>query len=154
MTDNARGEALAKLDRLGLEAIVDRVSGGETQTSICRDLGITYGVLVRWIAGDSERSARLREARITAAAAYADEAKDLIAKARTAFELAQARELGFHLRWQASKANPRDFGDKLQVDQTTTVLNLSAEEMAERMRKIDAQLAEALPPPIDQLPES
>lgn len=148
MTDNARGEALAKLDRLGIEAIVDRVSGGETQTSICKDLGITYGVLLRWIAADSERSARLRDARIQAAHAYTDEAKDLIDKARTAFELAKAREMGFHLRWQASKANPRDFGDKLQVDQTVNVINLSDEEIDRRAAALEARLIEAakLPP--------
>ena len=34
------------------------------------------------------------------------------------FELKKAKELAHHYRWKASKIAPRDYGDKLEVNNT------------------------------------
>lgn len=135
------GAAEARIEKLGLEALCDRLVSGETQTSICKSIGITKGSLRRWIALDAERQARVNEARIGAAEAYADIAYDLLKASKNAFELSVNRELSSHLRWQASKADPRRYGDKLQVDQTNTVINLSDDEIVRRRQKILDDLA-------------
>lgn len=137
------GAAEAILDGFGLEALCDRLVAGETQTKICKELGVTKGSLGRWISLDAERQARVREARIEAAEAYEEMADEGLRLAKNSFQLMKARERGHHLRWKASKADPRRYGEKLQVDQTTTVVNLSDEEIARRRAELQAQLAEA-----------
>ena len=37
-------------------------------------------------------------------------------------DLAKARELAHHYRWRAAKIAPREYGDRVQVDQTVTSL--------------------------------
>lgn len=137
------GEAEAILDAFGLEALCDRLVAGDTQTKICKDLKVTKGSLGRWISLDAERQARVREARIEAAEAYEEMADEGLRMAKNSFQLMKARERAHHLRWKASKADPRRYGEKLQVDQTTTVVNLSDEEIARRKAELQAQLAEA-----------
>lgn len=135
------GEAEAILNAFGLEALCDRLVSGETQTAICKSLKVTKGSLSRWISLDAERQARVREARIEAAQAFDDLAEDAIKKARGKDGIAKARELAHHYRWRASKANPREYGEKLQVDQTSTIINLSDEEIARRAENIRDELA-------------
>lgn len=99
----------------------------------------------RWLASDSERSARAREARISAAQVWDEKAETVLEDKEV--DIQRARELASHYRWRASKINPREYGDKLQVDNTHTVLNLSDEEIRRRAARIEAELAAALPPP-------
>lgn len=103
------------LDEIGIEAICDRLADGESQTAIAASLNISKSSLCRWIALDEQRSARAREARILAASAYADLALAAIKDAPDPFELTRARELASHYRWQASKASPQEYGDKVET---------------------------------------
>ena len=57
----------------------------------------------------------MREARSAAAAAYDEMAYRQISRANDPFELAKSREQAQHLRWRASKINPREYGDKQQI---------------------------------------
>ncbi len=142
-TTSKPGDAEAKLDLFGLEAVCDEILSGNTRSAICKKLGITRASLIRWIALDSERQARVREAHIDAAQAYDEMAEEALKSARGKDALARARDLAHHYRWRASKANPREYGEKLQVDQTTTVVNLSDEEIDRRRADIKAKLAAA-----------
>lgn len=108
--------AANKLDAVGIGAICKRLIAGETQRAIAADIGVGAASLVEWIAADSERSARARSARIYAAESYSDMAEEELRNAEGQFELAKARELASHFRWKASKANPRDYGDKVQQE--------------------------------------
>ncbi|AMM23003.1 hypothetical protein [Variovorax sp. PAMC 28711] len=135
------------IDKLGIEALCDRLIGGETQNEICRKLKISPGSMARWIALDDERGARVREARIHAARAWDEKASEVIIEARTAIDVSKARELAHHYRWRAKMANPREYGEKLQVDQTTTIINLTDEEIDRRAKKIRETLAAAEAPP-------
>jgi hypothetical protein len=102
------------LDNEGIEAICERLIAGETQTAIAADIGVSKGLLCAWLA-EPEHSARAREARILAASSYADLALAAIKDAPDPFELARARELASHYRWQASKASPQEYGDKVET---------------------------------------
>lgn len=143
----AHGEAEAILDGFGLEALCDALVAGEPQRAICKKLGVAPGSLRRWIALDAERQARVHEARVDAATAWDEKAEEAILKARGKDGIAKGRELAHHYRWRASKADPRRYGDKLEIDQTTTVINLSDEEIARRAAAIRAKLFEAEKPP-------
>lgn len=94
------------------ERLCSRIVNGETLTAIAGSLECDRSSIAEWIASDVRRSARVREARIAAAGAHDDEALAVIRAAADPFTLARAREEASHLRWRASKANPRDYGDR------------------------------------------
>lgn len=135
--------ATEKLDQLGVDALCDRICAGESQTAIARDLGIGVATLCRWIAADVERSARVREARISAARSFDDMAEYELRSAGDAFELAKARELASHYRWKASKADPRGYGEKIEIDQKTTLTDLTEEQINAKLAKLLESSAEA-----------
>lgn len=97
------------------DALCERIIAGETLTAIATSLKTSVQNLAHWIAADVARSARVREARIAAAGSYSDLALQAINDATDPFRLAQARELAQHYRWKASKADPRTYGDKLDL---------------------------------------
>jgi hypothetical protein len=53
---------------------------------------------------------------MAAAAAYDEQAEQELRSATDLFQLAKARELAQHLRWRASKINPKAYGDRLEVE--------------------------------------
>lgn len=135
--------ATEKLDQLGVDALCDRICAGESQTAIARDLDIGVATLCRWIAADVERSARVREARISAARSFDDLAEYELRSAADTFELAKARELASHYRWKASKADPRGYGEKIEIDQKTTLTDLTEEQINAKLAKLLESSAEA-----------
>lgn len=111
------GEAEAALDMLGLAALCDEIAEGKSLRKICEELGISIGrgSLGRWIALDPARKAAVEEARIAAAESEVELAGEKLATAKTPFQLAKAKEEGYHHRWKASKMDPRRYGDKVAV---------------------------------------
>lgn len=128
--------ATQTIDALGVDALCDRLCAGESQTSIAASLGVGIATLSRWIAADPERSARVREARIAAARTFDEMAEAELRAATDAFALAKARELASHYRWKASKSNPREYGDKLEIDQKTTLTDLTEEQINARLARL------------------
>lgn len=133
-----KGSAAKTLDQLGVEWLCDRLVDGDTQTQICRKLKIGIASLGRWVVADADRSARVREARIAAARAYDDKAETVLRGARNVFGLAKAKELAHHYRWKASKADPKSYGEKIEIDQRTTLTDLTDEQLDARMAAIEA----------------
>lgn len=139
---------LAKLDELGVEMICDAIRIPMSMREISDRLNISQSTLCDWIAATTERSARVKAARVATAQHWDAEATELITKARTPFQLAKAKELAHHFRWRAAKIAPRDYGDKLAIGgasdlppvQTVAKLDvsgLSTEALAEIMRAKD-----------------
>ena len=85
---------------------------------LSRRIGVSIGSLITWIASDPERSARAREARINAARIWDEKAIDAIESANDPFELSRAKEIAHHYRWRASKAAPKDYGEKTTTEHT------------------------------------
>ncbi|MCY1243810.1 hypothetical protein D9M72_568450 [compost metagenome] len=50
--------------------------------------------------------------------------------------MAKARELASHFRWKASKANPREYGEKLEIDQKTTITDLTEEQLDAKLARL------------------
>lgn len=127
-----------QLNDLGVEWLCSRIIDGYSQTAIAREMGIGVSTLSDWIAGDPERSAHVREARVSAARTFSEKAEIVIAEASDPFALAKAKELAHHYRWQASKASPREYGDKIEIEQKTTLTDLTDEQLNERIAKLSA----------------
>lgn len=105
----------AALDALGIDALCERIIGGESMTAIAESAGSSAPVLVAWIAADAERSARAREARTLSARLWDEKAEAEIRQASDVFELSRAKELAHHYRWRGSKIAPKEYGDKLEL---------------------------------------
>jgi geranylgeranyl pyrophosphate synthase len=125
----------SKLDSLDIEQLCDRLTAGESQTAIAKSLKVNVATLCRWIAADPQRSARVREARIAASRSFDEMAEQVLKSAKNPFGLAKARELASHYRWKASKANPKEYGEKIEVDQRTTFAELTDEQIDARIAK-------------------
>ena len=105
-----------KLTEESIDIIVEMIQEGNTLTAIAAYLKVAVSTLIEYINKDTARSVRAREARENAAAVYVDEAENNIRIASDPFELAKAKELAHHLRWKAAKMSPKNFGDKIEVD--------------------------------------
>jgi hypothetical protein len=131
-----KGEKLAALDALGIDALCELLLIGTSQTEIASQSGVSLGTLINWIAADPERSARAREARIAASRSFDEMAEQELRSASDPFTLAKARELASHYRWKASKANPKEYGDKVEIEQRTTVTDLTEEQLDAKLAKL------------------
>lgn len=132
----AKGDQLRKCDDFGIDQVAERLMGGETQTSVAAEIGVSQATLINWLATDPERSARAREARIAAARTFDDMAEQVLKDAADTFGLAKARELASHYRWKASKANPREYGEKIEIDQKTTLTDLTEDQLDAKLAKL------------------
>lgn len=135
------------LDEKGIDWVCDQIIEGKSMRLICRELKIGIASLARWIAGNPMREARVAAARQTSADAFAEKAETVLVEAKTKIEISRARELASHYRWMASKTNPKRFGERLEVEQHTTVTDLSDAELDAKLEKLEAKRREAEAPP-------
>lgn len=110
------GEAIAKLDELGLDAICERIANGESLTQIAKGVGVAVGSLCSWIGNPHvpERSSRAREARVASAEVWYDKGLDYLLDEN--MEVSRARELALHCRKKAAVLKPSEFGEKIKVE--------------------------------------
>jgi transposase len=108
--------AKEKADAFGIDQVCERVSEGLTLTKIAQEIGISIGSLLTWIESDTERSARARETRVATARLWDEKAEQCIEGAPDEFELKRAKELAHHYRWRAAKIAPKEYGDRLEVE--------------------------------------
>lgn len=113
---NSKGEAKQKLDQAGIEQICDWIVERKTMTAIADAIGVSIGSLIVWINSDPEHSARAREARAETAKLWDEQATKVIENAPDEFELKKARELAHHYRWRASKIAPKEYGERLEIE--------------------------------------
>jgi len=107
MTGKDRGEVVRR--------VFAWMAEGHTMTAAAQACGLRPSAVRRWISGDAAWMARYERARKLQAQAMADEAVQ-VARDSTNQTAAGDRLLIDTLRWAASKAAPREFGDKQVVE--------------------------------------
>lgn len=107
MTGKERGEVVRR--------VFAWMAEGHTMTAAAQACGLRPSAVRRWISGDAAWMARYERARKLQAQAMADEAVQ-VARDSTNQTAAGDRLLIDTLRWAASKAAPREFGDKQVVE--------------------------------------
>ena len=107
-----RATAQAALDAYGLDAVCESIITGGTLTFVAADAGVSLTSLLAWVEADSERSARVREARATTGKLWDEKAETELRDAPDEFALRKAKELAHHYRWRASKVSVKEYGDK------------------------------------------
>lgn len=110
------------------QAIVDRVSAGETLTSICRDIGVATRTVYDWMEADPELSAQFASARARGYDAIADECLSIADDDSQDYietedgpalnrEHIQRSKLRVETRLKLlAKWDPKRYGERLQAD--------------------------------------
>lgn len=107
-----------KVDAFGLDAVCDELASGGSLRGLARKLQVSVGALIEWVERDSERSARVLQARTQSAVVWDELAEEEIRNAADPFEITKARELAQHYRWRAKVVAPRYYGDKVTNEHT------------------------------------
>jgi hypothetical protein len=107
-----------KCDAFGLEKMCELIVVGESLTSIAARVGVHVSTLIIWSEEDTQRSARMREARRHSGRIWDEKAESGILLAGDKFELDKAKELAHHYRWRAKAIAPREYGDKITQEHT------------------------------------
>ncbi len=108
------GKATDKLNKHGVQALCEDIGNGKAMTDIAERLGVSVGSMLVWVEADSERSARVREARRVMARYWDERAESMLDGAEDEFQLKKAKELSHHYRWRSAKIAPREYGEKVE----------------------------------------
>ena len=122
-----------RLDIYGIEKVIQSIKDCKSITAIAVAARVSKGTLIAWIAADSDRSTRVREARADTAMLWDESAEQVLTDAKDPLSLAKARELASHYRWRASKISPKDYGDKQVIDVNAKV-DVASAILAARVR--------------------
>lgn len=114
----AKRSTVEILDAFGTDAVCDLLLEGHSMSYVARKAGVSMGQFWSWLVLDSERSAKIHEARVRAAARYEEMGLERLESASDPFELSKAKEIAQHLRWRAAKIAPKQYGDKVQQEVT------------------------------------
>jgi hypothetical protein len=109
-------ESKARFAGVSEDEIIHRIEDGEALAAIAASVGRARSKLTEWLQADEARWERSARARVSAAGAWDEKAEQTIATAKTPLALAKARELAQHYRWRASKINPKQYGERQQVE--------------------------------------
>ena len=107
-----------KCEDFGIEKICDLIISGDSMTNIAAQIGVNISTLIEWSEGDTNRSARVREARRHSGRIWDEKAEECIRLADDKFGLDKAKELAHHYRWRAKAIAPREYGDKVTQEHT------------------------------------
>lgn len=107
-----------KCDAFGLEKMCELIVAGESLTSIAARVDVHVSTLITWSEQDTQRSARMREARSHSGRIWDEKAEAGILMAGDKFELDKAKELAHHYRWRAKAIAPKEYGDKITQEHT------------------------------------
>lgn len=135
-----------RLKRPGtLELLCDAIIEGRMLREVALEWGVTIYRLRRWIAAEPARAAQVRAARVISAATYDEKAEQVIQDASDDLSLKKAKELAHHYRWKASKIDPGQYGEKIDVTANVNVREASDEQLARELAGMGlGAVAEAL----------
>ncbi len=98
-----------------IDDIIECIIQGDTYAVMAKTFDVSLGLLHEFLT-KGEHSARVLAAMRQSAKSYADKAEQVLKDAEaTREEIMRARELAQHYRWAASKRNPKEYGDKLDL---------------------------------------
>ena len=140
---------------------VTAVEGGSTKLQAIAYSGRQWSTLQRWVADDSHIitdetgrtetfASRLARARLISAEGYADKAQVEVEQADSDnWQVAKLRS--DYYKWRAAMANPKEYGDRKQVDTSITVRMLPPEERDRALARLTAKATLANPLTVAQL---
>lgn len=151
--------AQESLDEFGIDAVCDLIAEGAGFRDIAKRANVGVGSVFTWLNNHPEHSARVVQTRQLTAALWDQMAEEEIRKApKTKVGIARARELAQHFRWRSSKLNPRDYGDKMDLNLhgkvSLTAIPYDPDSLSAEDREVLQRLSLRTPPTIEHEGES
>lgn len=123
-----------------ISLILARMEEGFSLRKACSETGVSASAFLRWVDADDELKEQYARARTRLLDAQAEELEEIgeqAARAETAAEVAGLRLQSDNRKWLLSKLAPKKYGEKLEIEQRTTIADLTEEQ-------IDARIAQRL----------
>ena len=95
--------------------LIEHIEAGETLKGSIRAAKTSYRALQLIVERDEAAATRYARARLASADFYADKAQDAVESAKTVQDATIGRIKAEVYRWRAKVANPRVYGDKVDV---------------------------------------
>lgn len=121
------------------EAILSLMREGNSLRKACSEHGVNKGTFLLWVErenGLADQYARAREEMLDAQAEELESIGDDAAAAETAVQVAGLRLKADNRKWLLSKLAPKKYGDKLEIDQRTTLTDLTEEQLDARLAQL------------------
>lgn len=133
------GQGIKLLDQKGVEWLCDEIVEGKSLRTIAKALRMNVSTVTRWVAADEYRTRVVREARTASAQAFDDLALECILSAKNRHQLGVAKEAAHHYRWRARCTDPKIYGDKVEIEQHTTISDMSEAQIDARLAALQAK---------------
>lgn len=122
------------------EKIMSLIMEGNSYQTIAKEMGVHPVTMMRWFDATEDRAQLVARARQASAYTFVEQAEQGIREAKTILELARARDLAQHLRWKAKAFNPRQFGEKAQLEVTVQKKEASDDEINARILELQKKM--------------
>ncbi len=116
--------ARGRLDAYGIDNVCDDITAGKGTLAIAQQLGISVGLLYKWLQADHSREQAVTAARQLAAHVWDEQAEVELKGSQSMVAVARARELAAHYRWRARAFLPRVYGDQPPQQLAPVVIQL------------------------------
>ena len=122
-----------------ISVVLASMEDGLSLRKSCELAEVSVTVFLRWVDADSElqeQYARTRARLLDTKAEELEEIGERAARAETAVEVAGLRLMSDNRKWLLSKLAPKKYGDKLEIDQRTTLTDLTEEQLDARLAQL------------------
>lgn len=133
---NASKEEIAVTLAANWPDILERLTQGEWPGQIAKAMKVRVADLLGWVGEDSDRRSEYARACEVAAMANLEEAERLLRDAKNNVDITKARDMAYHLRWLASRRDPKNFGDKVDVTSGGKPLARPVEQIDKELQKL------------------
>ncbi len=113
------------------DIFIQSVEDGDTIKQACTRAGIAWRTVSRWIADDANvledgttAGARYTHARLVSGQSYADKAQQAVEDIRDREDAPLARVKADVYKWRAAMANPKEYGERRNVEVSGSVSHL------------------------------
>lgn len=122
------------------ESVLSAMRDGKSLRQACEFADVKKGTFLLWVEreqGLADQYARAREEMLDMQAEELEAIGDEAAQAETAVQVAGLRLKADNRKWLLSKLAPKKYGEKLEIDNRTTLMDLTEAQ-------IDARIAQHL----------
>lgn len=123
-----------------ISEILAAMEDGSSLRKACKTADVSISAFLRWVDADDELREQYARARARLLDVQAEELEEIgekAAGAETAAEVAGLRLQSDNRKWLLSKLAPKKYGEKLEIEQRTTIADLTEDQ-------IDARIAQRL----------
>jgi hypothetical protein len=122
-----------------IASVLSEMQAGVSLRKACEKQDIAASTFMGWLDGDadlSEQYTRAREAMLDRQAEELEDIGERASRAETGAQVAGLRLLADNRKWLLSKLAPKKYGEKLEIEQRTTLTDLSEEQLNARLAKL------------------